>query len=567
MLDNLFLGILNMSFTASYVILFVLLARLFLRRIPKIFSYALWSVVLFRLVCPFSFESPFSWFSLTGRTTKQIRPFPNEFNTLSTVTNQAPNITGDSIVPDAEFVVKATQPLFQNIFTIIWLLGIATLLIYTIITLVKLQKSLKSAIFQEKNIYYSDKIDTAFVMGIFYPKIYLSSNLSGIEKEYILLHEQTHIKRFDHIIKVISFLVLCIHWFNPLVWIAFFLSAKDMEMSCDEGVIKKMGSDVKKDYSSTLLSLATGRKIIGGIPLAFGEGNTKGRIKNVLHYKKPAYWVVVVSAIGIVAVIVGLMTNPINSDQDLSFLNPDNLDAIAYQREEPIKIAEYNRQVYQYLSGASIGKWIEDTTWTKKNVSSIYELSPTYVIENIQGDDVRSQIILYENEPTLAMILYDNDWRYYNMDDTAYIRFESMILPKSYIEPFEDSVTAPSEEVEITFFVKPDEPAKVIGNTAAEVWLKSFVGNTVPAKSRISDYEITNIDVVTLDQKTGVSKEDMEYHYVVNLTYNITTATEDYDAPWDGLKGKTTAKGLYKELYVKSLKNGSFEIVSIGVRE
>ena len=147
-------------------------------------------------------------------------------------------------------------------------------------------------------------------MGVFRPKIYLPSNLNDTEQSYILLHEQTHIKRFDHIIKLISFFVLCVHWFNPLVWVAFYLSGKDIEMSCDESVIKRLGNEVKKDYSTSLLTLATGRRIVGGTPLAFGEGDTKVRVKNVLNYKKLAFWMIVVSIIAIVIAIITLTTNP-----------------------------------------------------------------------------------------------------------------------------------------------------------------------------------------------------------------------------------------------------------------
>jgi beta-lactamase regulating signal transducer with metallopeptidase domain len=153
-------------------------------------------------------------------------------------------------------------------------MGMAVLLIYSIISLVKLQKRLRHAAHEKDNIYIAEHLDTPFVMGFMRPKIYLPASLSEGEKRCILLHERMHIRRFDHVIKIVSFFVLCLHWFNPLVWIAFLISGKDMEMSCDEAVIKELGGDVKKEYSSSLLALATGRRIIGGSPLAFGEGDT-----------------------------------------------------------------------------------------------------------------------------------------------------------------------------------------------------------------------------------------------------------------------------------------------------
>lgn len=316
MVEKIFLQILNMSFTASFVIIFVLIARLFLKKSPKVLSYALWGVVLFRLICPFSFESIFSL-------------LPAKTNPISQDIVYAPIPTIDTGIPAINHTVNhflpaatpaaSVNPLQIWVFigSAVWLMGMSVLLIYSIFSLVKLQKRLKNAVHKKDNIYLAEHLDTPFVMGIIRPKIYLPASLTEREKRYILLHEQMHIRRFDHVVKIVSFFVLCLHWFNPLVWMAFFISGKDMEMSCDEAVIKQLGSDVKKEYSSSLLTLATGRRIIGGSPLAFGEGDTKGRIKNVLNYKKPAFWVVVVSVVAVICLAVGLMTN--QNDEEIGF--------------------------------------------------------------------------------------------------------------------------------------------------------------------------------------------------------------------------------------------------------
>jgi beta-lactamase regulating signal transducer with metallopeptidase domain len=311
MLNQLFLQILNMSFTASFVILFVLVVRLLLKKAPKIFSYALWSVVLFRLVCPLSFESLFSLLPTNASPISHDIVYMQtpKIDTGLTIINNAVN----SVLPPATPYASA-NPLQIWVFigSLIWLFGIAVLLIYSIVSLLKLQKRLKNAVHGKDNIYLVEQLDTPFVMGIIRPKIYLPTLLTEEEKRYIILHEQMHIKRFDYLLKIVSFFVLSLHWFNPFVWIAFFISGKDMEMSCDEAVIKRLGSDVKKEYSSSLLTLSTGRRIIGGSPLAFGEGNTKGRIKNVLSYKKPTFWVALVAVVAVICVVLGLMTNPKN---------------------------------------------------------------------------------------------------------------------------------------------------------------------------------------------------------------------------------------------------------------
>lgn len=183
------------------------------------------------------------------------------------------------------------------------------------------------------NIYQSHDVATPFVLGLFQPKIYVPTSLSDAEKNYVVLHEQTHIKRFDHMIRLISYLALCIHWFNPLVWIAFCLSGKDMEMSCDESVINQLGHSVKKDYAQSLLSLATGRRDLIMTPLFFGKGDTKRRIKNILNYEKPRFWGGVLLVVLLIITAIGLTTNPKVSNY---FSMTDNrLSAL-----QPLKIAQ-----------------------------------------------------------------------------------------------------------------------------------------------------------------------------------------------------------------------------------
>ena len=309
MLEILFLQVLNMSFTAGVVIVFVMIARLLLKKAPKVFSCALWSVVLFRLVCPFSFESVFSLLPTKIDPIAQDIVYAQipKIDTGMISINQAVN----AVLPPGS-LQNSVNPLQIWLFagSFLWLLGIIILLTYSLITLIRLKGRLRGAMPVQNRIFLSDAIDTAFVLGVFRPKIYLPGNLSEAQQRHILLHEQTHIKRLDHIVKLVSFFALCVHWFNPLVWIAFFASGKDMEMSCDEAVIKQLGYNVKKEYSASLLTLATGRRIVGGTPLAFGEGDTKSRISHVLHYRKPTLWVAVVAVIVVVCVVVGLMMNP-----------------------------------------------------------------------------------------------------------------------------------------------------------------------------------------------------------------------------------------------------------------
>jgi beta-lactamase regulating signal transducer with metallopeptidase domain len=312
-MSELFLTVLNMSLTASYVIIFVIFIRLLLKRAPKVISYALWGIVAFRLIIPFSFES---MFSLMPRNTSTVL-IPHDI-----IYQQSPQINSGIEVIDlfvsqsfpVQIVGASANPLqvYVVIGAYIWAIGITALLVYSFVSILFLKRQLKSAQLIENNIFEAKNLKTPFVLGLIRPKIYLPDELNATERSYILLHEQTHIYRNDHIIKVFAFLILSIHWFNPLVWIAFMLMSKDMELSCDERVLKQMNNeDIKKPYANSLLSLATGKHILNGSPLAFGEGSVKGRIKNVLNYKKPRFWVIVFSIILVLVVGIGLLSNPI----------------------------------------------------------------------------------------------------------------------------------------------------------------------------------------------------------------------------------------------------------------
>ncbi|MDD4440038.1 MAG: M56 family metallopeptidase [Tissierellia bacterium] len=350
-MDKLFLTVLNMSLTASYVIAFVIAIRLFLKKFPKNFSYLLWIAVLFRLICPFSFDSIVSLIPKNINIPQDIAYMPKpEINSGITVIDSAVNNVLPS--PPINQIASANpMQIWLAIGEAVWLIGITILLIYSVITTVKLYSKLRNAKHIKDNIYLVNGFKTPFVFGIVYPKVYLPDRLLESEKSYVSLHEQTHIKRLDHIVKLIFFIATCIHWFNPLAWIAFYLMGEDMELSCDEKVVKQMGSSIKKEYSSSLLSMSTGRRILGGSPIAFGENNTKDRIKNVLNYKKPKFWVIVILIFVIIAVGIGLMTNPKN-DKSVTVSNEDKISA--YLKENSIntfslyyELLDFNISDYQ----------------------------------------------------------------------------------------------------------------------------------------------------------------------------------------------------------------------------
>jgi len=360
-MDKVFLQILDMSITGTYVILFIMVARLLLRRLPKIFSYALWSAVLFRLVCPFSLKGAFSL-------------VPHKTQSISKNIMQAASIPGGG---DAAFNGEAVNlslfsgsassvdpmQIWISAATAVWIAGVALLFCYSIITMFRLGKRLKNTKHVAENIYEVRGIKTPFVFGIMNPRIYIPDNLSENEKSYIVRHEETHIKRFDHLIKPFAFLVLCLHWFNPLVWAAFYLMSEDMELSCDESVIRSMGSGIKQDYSSSLLSLSTEKRAISACPLAFGESNPKGRIKNILNYRKPAFWIVILALAVVSAIFIGLMTNPDVKDKTVDDYAREYLDSEVSMYENSFNIEESKiinlEKLYSFdqLTGYNIELW------------------------------------------------------------------------------------------------------------------------------------------------------------------------------------------------------------------
>ena len=337
--------LLNMSLTASVAIGLVILLRFALKKAPKVFSYALWGIVLFRLLCPLSIGSTFSVFNLIDTPVEDYGYISSviEYVPADIVHTENPSVVlpvpGVSEVindalPQGEEQLRA-DPLEGRTFvaTVIWMMGVLAMGIYSIVSYLKLRFKLRVAIPLRENIFIADDIKSPFVVGLIRPRIYLPCNLSEKEQEYIILHEKHHTKRLDHVMKALAFIALAIHWFNPLVWVAFILAGKDMEMSCDEAVIRKVGSDVRADYSASLLTLATGRRIIAGTPLAFGEGDTKGRIHNLSKWKKPAVWIVILSVILCVILAVCLMTNPANGMHLYEIDDSRNYSDLLHERE------------------------------------------------------------------------------------------------------------------------------------------------------------------------------------------------------------------------------------------
>ena len=306
--------VLNMSLTGSIVIAVVLLARLLLRRAPKIYSYMLWAVVLFRLLCPISLSAglsvlkPLPVTTTQGLSTVTYRPVEPVIPAFGKIGQEAAR-------PEPVETVKAeTGAQAMTLAAAVWLTVGGALAGCSLVQYIVLRRKLREAAPYRGEVYLSDSIATPFVMGVIAPKIYLPSDTPIAERRFIIAHERHHLHRGDPLWKLLGYLALCVHWFNPLVWLAFFLGGKDMEMSCDEAVLNRLGEDIRADYSQALLRLATHKRLIAGMPLAFGEGETKGRVRNMARWRRPKVWVSGICAVLCLVVLAVCALNPQKSD-------------------------------------------------------------------------------------------------------------------------------------------------------------------------------------------------------------------------------------------------------------
>lgn len=310
-MDDVFLKLVNLSISASWLILAVLVLRIVLKKAPKWVMPLLWGVVALRLVCLFSIESALSLIPSAETIPSEIvtetrEPVLYEQATLDIVTN--PTLPSAAEVPVG--VSRQQAQVDFNIYSILWLAGMAALLVHALVSAGKLKRKLATAILLRDNIYESEFVDSPFVFGVVKPNIYLPMHMDEGTAAYVIAHEHAHLARRDHWWKVLGYLVLALHWFNPLVWVAYILFCRDIELACDEKVVRGLDGAARADYSQALLSCAAPKRAVAACPLAFGEGNIKTRVKSALHYKKPAFWVAAAAVLAVVIVAVCFLTNP-----------------------------------------------------------------------------------------------------------------------------------------------------------------------------------------------------------------------------------------------------------------
>lgn len=336
-MNELFLKIINMSISASWLILAVLILRLVLKKAPKWVNVLLWGIVAVRLICPLSFESALSLIP-----SSETIPLDIEMAAKPTIDSGVPAINSvvnpvlSSFAPP-QHVLTSANPLqiWIPILNIIWLIGVGALLLYTAVSYWRLCRKVDTAVRYKGNIFQSENVSSPFVLGIIKPRIYLPFNMNGQDLEHVVAHEQAHIRRKDHWWKPLGFLLLTIHWFNPLMWLAYVLLCRDIEFSCDEKVIKELGNEQRADYMQALVACSVNRRMIAACPLAFGEVGVKERVKSVMNYKKPAFWVIIIAVIICVGVAACFLTNPKQDRYTLRIVVPaGSQEEFVYTEEE-----------------------------------------------------------------------------------------------------------------------------------------------------------------------------------------------------------------------------------------
>lgn len=414
---EIFRNVLNMSITGTYAAAVIIILRLAMKKMPRIYSYLLWAILGVRLLCPFSLSSAASVFNMLvpekpDVLSQKMEFIPNDigYQTEPRVTVSFPafNDIISQQLPSAEPSASANpMMIIMLIGAYIWAMGMLAMLIYTVISVITVKKRLRSAVVLRDNIYVCRDIDTPFVFGLLKPKIYLSEDIPSEALPYIIAHEQVHIKRRDYIVKYAAMLTLCIHWFNPMVWLSYQLMTKDMESSCDEKALNIFDKNEKKAYANALLNISLKQNGIslGGM-LNFGEKSIKERIKVILGAKKPHKFTVFAAVIVIIAAAVCLLTNvKSNENEEVQFFSDPTAAAREYLNEKNI-----NDDDISLITVAENSFFNEAWKYTLPPLSEQYGISENDSLVEVNaeyisdGNDVRTYIITAANQDGFHII-------------------------------------------------------------------------------------------------------------------------------------------------------------------
>ena len=437
-LRELFVGTLNLAVAASWLLVVILLLRPLLKKFaPRWVLCALWAVVAVRLVCPVMLHSDLSVYRLAGDAVNangQVTYFEDTgfcgdvsyrpatllpgvstpTVTPSTVDDSAPEVSADAVVQPS----TPSRSVDMNLLSIAWAVGIYIIVMAALAGYLSLRSAVAASIPLEGNVYLCDNIKSPFILGVFRPRIYLTSGMDEAARDCVLRHERAHLRRWDHVWKPLGFVLLAVYWYNPLVWLAYILFCRDMELACDERVIRDMAAEERAAYSQALLDCSRGRRWVAACPLAFGEVGVKTRVKAVLWYKKPGFWVSVAAVLVCIAVAVCFLTNPKgagNEEPDLSLANYKNVATLAYQLDA-VTVTQANGTVTT-IPGADLGRLLSTSDWTYQSAGEPDDGSDDAYYLMVQVDDYIS-LRFYAGAPSDGVkITAGGETRWYGMGE------------------------------------------------------------------------------------------------------------------------------------------------------
>lgn len=310
-MDTVFLHVMNMSITASWLVLAVVIARLVLKKAPKALRVVMWAFVGIRLVVPFSVESMLSL-------VPSVETIPSDILYSDTpmiqsgipILNETVNPMISDVLAPTPWETANPMQIITGIASYVWIAGMILMVLYTVVSYLNIYRKVREAVPLVDNVWQCDRIASPFILGMIRPRIYLPSEMGEQDMGYVVAHEKAHLKRRDHWWKPLGFLLLTVYWFNPILWIAYVLLCRDIELACDEKVIREMGTESKKPYSDALINCSVPRRMIAACPLAFGEVGVKARIKSVLNYRKPGFWIILAAVVVSAAVVICFLTDP-----------------------------------------------------------------------------------------------------------------------------------------------------------------------------------------------------------------------------------------------------------------
>lgn len=310
-METIFIKLFNMGLTATWLVLAVVGVRALFRRAPKAFAVALWALVGVRLVCPVLAESVLSLIPSAEIVSPDVllAERPTIYTGVQALNSAVNPVISEQLASSPTETITPLQ-VITLVAMVVWVAGMLAMFLYSLISYLRMHRKVKVSLCYRDNIYVCDSVATPFIFGMIRPRIYLPSGMEETQISYVISHEQAHLKRRDHLWKPFGFFLLTVYWFNPVLWLAYVLFARDIELACDERVIREMDNEAKKGYVEALVACSMQKRIMFACPLAFGEVGVKNRIKSVRNYKKPALWIVLLAVVAGIAVAVCFLTNP-----------------------------------------------------------------------------------------------------------------------------------------------------------------------------------------------------------------------------------------------------------------